>query len=309
MDRGVDHPWTRRSLLAAAALASAVGGSSTAAEAQAGAAPDLIQLNSGQPPAPWTDEGFVAVAAGRIHWLAMGQGTHVLLLPKLGGWAADWRQVAPLLAGDHRVIVMDPPGHGASSMAGPPPFLLTQEESATMLMKALDVLGVARCAIVGNSMGGSLGLVMSVLWPHRVSKLAMISTAVPPALSLAAIAAAPSNHVFEGEFTYDKARSIFFSNHDTWEDHRRSMAQATPWVGASERGVRRAGLSDYFTRTPTAPLMIYGERASQGGYRAFLPDLKRRRPDMTVAEIPDAGTFTHQDNPAATAEVLKAFLT
>ncbi len=301
------HPLTRRGVIAAAVTGAGLASATVRAAVSAPPAPDVTVLPPPQLTAPWSQEGYVAVGAGRIHWLAMGHGDPVLLLPKLGGWAADWRRVAPVLAENHRVIVMDPPGHGASSIAADPPFLLTQEESAAMLAKSLDVLGVERCAIVGNSMGGSLGLVMSVLWPHRVSKLAMISTAVPAAVSLADIAAAPNNHVFEGEFTFDKAQGIFGSNHDTWEEHRRSMRQAMPWIGASERGVRRAGLSDYFTRTPVAPLLIYGARAGQG-YRAFLPDLKRRRPDMRVAEIPDAGTFTHQDNPAETARVLKAFL-
>lgn len=312
MNDDMANQWTRRGVIAAAAV---TGAGTTAAAGSAmsqpgpapSAQPDVARLPAAQVTPPWRDEGFVATGSGRIHWAAMGDGPVVLLLPKLGGWIADWRHVAPLLADSNRVIVMDPPGHGGSTMAVQPPFILTQEESAAMIAKAMDVLGVDHYAIVGNSMGGSIGLVMSVLWPQRVSRLAMVSTAIPAAIPLADIVASPDNRVFVGEYTYDKAVAIFGSSRQTYEDHVRSIKADWAWLNAGERGVRRAGLLDYFTRTPTAPLMIYGER-SGAGYRAFLPELQRRRPDMKVAQIADAGSFAHQDNPSGTAKVLKDFL-
>lgn len=127
--------------------------------------------------APWAAQGDVKILAGRIHWSSMGSGFPVVLLPKLGGWIADWRHVAPILAREYRVIAIDNPGHGDSILDGPQPYLQSVIKSAHMLMATLDELGVERCALAGNSLGG-IASIMAGLWPAKFSKLILLSVAL-----------------------------------------------------------------------------------------------------------------------------------
>jgi pimeloyl-ACP methyl ester carboxylesterase len=311
MDEPTADRLTRRGLITVAA---AGAGAASLAGAGAAAAPVTAPLPAPvldvytlpQATAPWTEEGYVATSAGRLHWVSMGQGPAILLLHKLGGWVNDYHLIAPLLADRYRLIAIDAPGHGDSHMNGPSPFLVTQEECGALFSKTMDSLNVDRYAVVGNSMGGSIGLVMSVLWPQHVTKLVMISTAVANEIPLETIARTAINPKFEGEYTYEKAFGIFGPTRQTWEEQVRSNAAAT-WNNACERGVRRAGLINYLKRTPLTPMMIYGDRAGQG-YRAFLPTLMKTRPDLRVETISNSGTFAHQDNPVATAALLKTFI-
>src|SRR5262245_8710749 len=65
---------------------------------------------------------------------AFGQGPTVVLVHGLGSRDEHWLPVARLLARDHRVVMVDLPGHGASPM--PDPFSL--ERAATALDLALE---------------------------------------------------------------------------------------------------------------------------------------------------------------------------
>src|SRR5687768_13578075 len=98
--------------------------------------PALAQVPKG----PWTEEGAVQRGGTRIHYVGMGNGPPLILLHKLGGWVSDWRHIAPALAKTHRVIAMDMPGHGDSTVNGPAPFLQSLGESAAVILAALDDL-------------------------------------------------------------------------------------------------------------------------------------------------------------------------
>jgi pimeloyl-ACP methyl ester carboxylesterase len=69
----------------------------------------------------------------------------------------DWREVAPLLARKHRVIVPDCRGHGRSTN---PERTYTFREIADDLAELIRRLGYARAHIVGHSNGGNVALVL-----------------------------------------------------------------------------------------------------------------------------------------------------
>jgi len=275
---------------------------------------------------PWTDEGHVAVGGGNVHWVSMGEGEPLVLLHKLGGWVADWRHVAPSLAQKYRVIAIDTPGHGESVMHGPPPFLQTLGESASMLMAALDAMDIKKCKIVGCSLGGCIAVVAAALWPERVSKLVLLSVALGQAatrseleeLERYRVASSfddegrpqPRNAAFdENRFPLPRdfepmAKLFGFRDRSIHEEQNASRAKAGSWVAASEIGVGRAGVVDYLARIQAPTLLIYGER---GGYKQFEAPGKAGINDVRSLHIADAGSFTHQDNPEVTAKVLVDF--
>lgn len=266
------------------------------------------------PPAPWTGEGFVERAGLRLHYVTLGEGPPLVLLPKLGGWVADWRHVAPALAKSHQVIAFDPPGHGDSTVKGPPPQVQSLPESAAAIMAALDTLGIDRFDLVGNSLGGCISVVMAALWPKRVGKLVLLSVALGTLRDRATIIAGDAKTVGTtwgpGDQPlvrpFEETAKIFgFTDRAVHEEQNASRAKAGPWVRASFLGVGTGGVVTYLPRITAPTLLIYGVR---GGYHEYREPGLAGLKDGRAVDIPDAGSFTQQDNPDATARVLIDFL-
>jgi pimeloyl-ACP methyl ester carboxylesterase len=84
-----------------------------------------------------------------------GSGEPLLLLHGLGMSWRSWKPVLPLLRDRHDVLALDLPGFGA---AAPLPGRPTIPALADAVEAELDRAGLARPAVAGNSMGGSVGL-------------------------------------------------------------------------------------------------------------------------------------------------------
>ena len=84
------------------------------------------------------------------------------------------------------VLAVDLPGHGRSD--GPP--LATIEELAAWTFEVLDNASLERAVLIGHSMGSLIALDAAARHPARVSKLALVATAVPMAVSDALLDAA-----------------------------------------------------------------------------------------------------------------------
>ena len=283
----------------------------TAAASIAGpavSAPALAQAPKG----PWTEEGTVQRGGTKIHYVGIGSGPPVILLHKLGGWVADWRQIAPALAKTHRVIAIDMPGHGDSTVNGPVPFLQSLQESASTIMAALDDMKIDKFDLIGNSLGGCCSVVMAALWPDRVKHLVLLSVAlggVATRESLEAAVEPPGRWAADGSplvRPFEELQKMFGVNDPKInEEQNASRAKAGPWVRASERGVGNAGVVNFLPKITANTLLIYGER---GAYHNFEAPGKANLKRVRSLRIPNSGSFTHQENPRETEKVLAGFL-
>ncbi len=84
------------------------------------------------------------------------------------------------------VLAVDLPGHGRS--AGP--LLPTVEAQADWIAALLDAAGVQEAALVGHSMGSLISLEFAARYRERVSRIALVGTAVPMPVSEALLNAA-----------------------------------------------------------------------------------------------------------------------
>jgi pimeloyl-ACP methyl ester carboxylesterase len=109
---------------------------------------------------PSADAG---AAAGTIVWI------HGLS----GSWQ-NWLENLPHFARTHRCIAMDLPGFGASEM---PVETITISGYAAAVDELLQVLGVTRATVVGNSMGGFVGAELAIRFGTWVEKLVLVSAA------------------------------------------------------------------------------------------------------------------------------------
>jgi 4,5:9,10-diseco-3-hydroxy-5,9,17-trioxoandrosta-1(10),2-diene-4-oate hydrolase len=120
-------------------------------------------------------ERTVRVNGNDIFVADTGTGPPVVLLhgggPGASGVSNYSRNIEPL-AEHFRVIVPDMPGYGRSAKGvdGSDPFGYLADHIRGML----DVLGIDRAHLVGNSYGGSCALRLALDTPHRVDKLVLM---------------------------------------------------------------------------------------------------------------------------------------
>ena len=119
------------------------------------------------------EEQKIEVEGLPTRYLAAGDGPPLLLLHGVGDNAFDWQWVMPALAHTYRVYALDLPGSGGSAK------LLPDYSAAFFTRFAaafLDALGVERAAVVGNSLGGLVGLRLALSDPERVAALGLVSS-------------------------------------------------------------------------------------------------------------------------------------
>lgn len=80
-----------------------------------------------------------------------GGALPLVCLHGIGSGSASWLETALLLAPGTRVIAWDAPGYGASSAL--PADAPSGPDYAQRLVALLDALGIARCVLVGHSLG------------------------------------------------------------------------------------------------------------------------------------------------------------
>jgi len=134
----------------------------------------MFRLPGGRPPLLHVYD--VPVGRQRVSTLTMGNGPDVLLLHGLGGTRASLFETAGELSARYRVHVPDLPGFGSSSK--PPLGAYNARWFAEIMLGLMDELGIESAHVVGNSMGGRVGIEMGLRAPHRVSALGLLCPAV-----------------------------------------------------------------------------------------------------------------------------------
>ena len=97
----------------------------------------------------------------------------VVLGPSLGTSTILWEDVVPVLAADYRVVAWDLPGHGASSPSAEP---FTVGEVADAVAVRVRDLSDGPIRYAGVSLGGAVGLELSLRHPELVDRAAIIAS-------------------------------------------------------------------------------------------------------------------------------------
>ena len=127
-------------------------------------------MSDAKPELPGFEERFAEGRGARLRYLVAGDGELLLLVHGLGGSAANWLALAPLLLPGRRLIVPDLPGHGGSD---PLPAAASLTAYADSLAALLD----GPAAVVGHSLGGAIALRLAIRRPELVSALVLAGAA------------------------------------------------------------------------------------------------------------------------------------
>lgn len=119
----------------------------------------------------------VSTKVGALHVEEQGSGRVVFLWPSL---FADARTVDVLvndLARDHRVLVVDGPGHGKSES---PQQAFTLADCADAAVQVMDDAGVDRVTWIGPAWGGHVGVAAALRHRERLEQLVLLNVPMAP---------------------------------------------------------------------------------------------------------------------------------
>jgi len=248
-----------------------------------------------------------------IFYTDEGDGAAVIALH---GWSCDggdWNWLAADLVADHRVIVPDLRGHGASTHRHGRQY--TPRAFAADTLRLIESLGLRDVIIVGHSLGTIVASVLAADHPGLVSALVLVdpqyghddATLRP---SIEAVRADPYGFAAAafGSFCSEVTPAWL----RTWHLRRVLSTPAEVVAGTftglydGDEGLGRRALSQgYLKRRNVPTLAIYS--AAGAGLAAYEESLPHGRHDE-IAVWEGHGHFLHQEAPDRFAAVARAWL-
>ena len=123
---------------------------------------------------PALEERFAELKGSRMRYFVGGEGPPLILVHGLGGAAANWTELAPLLVPNHRLLVPDLPGHGGSEAL---PAVSGLEPFADRVAALAAREGMLPAPVVGHSLGGAVVLRLALRHPDDVSAVVLAAAA------------------------------------------------------------------------------------------------------------------------------------
>jgi pimeloyl-ACP methyl ester carboxylesterase len=116
---------------------------------------------------------FVQIDVARLHYIDRGAGPLIVMVHGLAGNLRNFYELIERLSVDHRVVAVDRPGCGYSTMlSGKHSGIRAQAALIAQFIRKLDL---GQPTVVGHSMGGALSLALAIDHPDCVRALALIA--------------------------------------------------------------------------------------------------------------------------------------
>jgi len=267
---------------------------------------------------------FVTAADGlRLAYDVQGSGPPLLCLPGLTRNMEDFEPVLDAFAHRAQVIRTDFRGRGASDWGDPATYQVPQE--AADVLALLDHLGLERVTILGTSRGGLVALVLAAMARPRIA--GVIFNDIGPEVAPEGLA-----YIMEYLGKPPKARTLeeaaeAFPRHyapafrdvppETWAALARRIFRQEEGrlVNRYDPRLRDAvapafapdavapDLWPLFDALAGAPLGLIRGAGSNILSADTAAEMRRRRPDMAFADLPDRGHVPFLDEPPAIAVI------
>jgi len=116
---------------------------------------------------------IIEIENTKINYEIEGEGDNILILHGWGGCIDSMRPVINHLKNRFRVISLDFPGHGKSSVPDTPWGV---PEYTDCLIKFLKSLNIEKTSIIAHSFGGRVTIVLSSEHPEMVEKVVLVDS-------------------------------------------------------------------------------------------------------------------------------------
>ena len=267
---------------------------------------------------PGFEERFLEARGCRLRYLVAGEGEPLVLVHGLGGAAANWLALAPLLLPGRRLLVPELPGHGGSAPLPAAPSLNAYADRIAALMDG-------PADVVGHSLGGAITLRLAIRRPELVSSLVLAGAAgISSGTRAARYALAMTGFVKPGKRIAPYRRRVARSSllktlvfgrwgasdppampADVAEGFLSGPARHTDTVSAAKALVRDDPRSD-LDRVQCPVLLLWGARDHQLPIGDAFDYARRLRAPLRA--IADCGHLLIGERPEACADAIESFL-
>ena len=266
----------------------------------------------------------IKTCVGTLAVRVLGDGPTVVLWPSLFMDERSWDRLIPALTQDHRLLIINGPGHGAS---GDPGHGYTVGDCATAAAEILDRLATevndfeAGGAVdwVGNAWGGHVGLRFAADRPAQCRTLIVLGTPIAALTrkerrrthSLLAVyrLLGPIELVLSG------VTQVLLCTHtrqhdpeavELVRDNLRHADRKMLRNAVISTSLRREDLTDLLPKVATPTLLITGSDHS-GFTPAQAQAAARLMPNCRTAVVPDAAYLVPLEAPTTTSTLIREF--
>ena len=116
---------------------------------------------------------FIMVKDYHIHYVEVGEGQPILLIPGAFSTYRHWNRMIPYLSRHYKLYCVDYLGVGDSDKPRSG-FDYTIEEQANLMAKMIEALQLPKVHILGVSYGGAIALNLAARYPEKVDKIVSI---------------------------------------------------------------------------------------------------------------------------------------
>jgi len=269
----------------------------------------------------------IATNGVTIHVRSGGTGPAALLLHGYGETGDMWAALAADLARDHTVIVPDLRGLGLSSK---PSGGFDKKNQAEDVKGVMAALGVEQADVVAHDIGNMVAFQFAAQYPERVRRLVLIDAPVPgvgpweevlknPLLWHFRFGGPDMERLVAGrERIYlDRFWNEFSASPDRFgEAARKHYAKLYALPGAMRSGFAQFAAFDQDAidnREFLARGRLKMPTLALGGEKSFGPMMatvmRAGGDNVTEGIVPDSGHWIMEENPRATIQLIRDFLT
>jgi pimeloyl-ACP methyl ester carboxylesterase len=247
--------------------------------------------------------GYSASIDGiRIHSESTGRGPTIIFVH---GWTCDatsWSAQVPAFSDDHRVIVLDLPGHGKSGSPAAGAFSMELFARAVEAVRA--EAGAEKIVLVGHSMGAPVIRKYALLYPQRVAGV----VAVDGSLDVRGFAGRGGGALpaMTREARENMIRGMFVPTTPTAVQEK-ILATMLGTPEATANGAMAA----MFGQTAAPDEVIRAPALAVVAGTGRVPDtaaMKAIVPDFEATQVAGTGHFLMLEKPAEFNQLLQAFL-
>jgi pimeloyl-ACP methyl ester carboxylesterase len=216
-----------------------------------------------------------------------------------------------LLNDDYQIIRWDMRGHGKSRpLVGP----FSVKDAADDMLNILDVMGVDKAILIGQSAGTYVIQEFAFQYPERVKAMIVIDgTSITEKLSFIESRSVKLSPLIFKLWPYENLKKAMVNASAIKIDTKLYLKEKFNELSKEEFLKIWTGLSkcihyelDYHVQSPL--LLIYGVYDKTGNIKKAMKEWSKRDKQSKYVIIPDAGHCSNQDNPKFFNKVMKKFL-